>query len=53
MRRRGWLPGLAIPGSRVKKDKRKELVEKLKGTMSDVEYEEFVTEMKEKGVKWK
>ena len=39
--------------SRVKKDKRKELVEKLKGTMSDVEYEEFVTEMKEKGVKWK
>lgn len=39
--------------SRVKKDKRKELVEKLKGTMSDVEYEEFVTELKEKGVKWK
>lgn len=39
--------------SRVKKDKRKELVEKLKGTMSDVEYEEFVTEMKENGVKWK
>lgn len=37
--------------SRVKKDKRKELVEKLKGTMSDVEYEEFVTELKEKGVK--
>ena len=39
--------------SRVKKDKRKELVEKLKGTMSEVEYEEFVTELKEKGVKWK
>lgn len=39
--------------SRVKKDKRKELVEKLKGTMSDVECEEFVTELKEKGVKWK
>ncbi|WP_205573000.1 hypothetical protein [Akkermansia muciniphila] len=39
--------------SRVKKDKRKELVDKLKGTMSDVEYEEFVTELKEKGVKWK
>ena len=39
--------------SRVKKDKRKELVEKLKGTMSDVEYEEFVTELREKGVKWK
>ena len=39
--------------SRVKKDKRKELVEKLKGTMSDVECEEFVTELKEMGVKWK
>lgn len=39
--------------SRVKKDKRKELVEKLKGTMSEVEYEEFVTELKEKGMKWK
>lgn len=39
--------------SRVKKDKRKELVEKLKGTMSEVEYEEFVTELKEKRVKWK
>lgn len=39
--------------SRVKKDKRKDLAEKLKGTMSDVEYEEFVTELKEKGVKWK
>lgn len=39
--------------SRVKKDKRKDLVEKLKGTMSEVEYEEFVTELKEKGVKWK
>mgnify|MGYP002541746994 FL=1 len=39
--------------SRVKKDKRKELVEKLKGTMSEVEYEEFVTELKEKGLKWK
>lgn len=39
--------------SRVKKDKRKELVDKLKGTMSEVEYEEFVTELKEKGVKWK
>ena len=39
--------------SRVKKDKRKDLVEKLKETMSEVEYEEFVTELKEKGVKWK
>lgn len=39
--------------SRVKKDKRKELVEKLKGTMSGSEYEEFVAELKEKGVKWK
>ncbi|QAA37121.1 hypothetical protein [Akkermansia muciniphila] len=39
--------------SRIKKDKRKELVEKLKGTMSEVEYEEFVTELKEKRVKWK
>lgn len=39
--------------SRTKKDKRKELVDKLKGTMSDVEYEEFVADLKEKGVKWK
>ena len=39
--------------SRTKKDKRKELVDKLKGTMSEVEYEEFVAELKEKGVKWK
>lgn len=39
--------------SRMKKDKRKELVEKLKGTMSNVEYEEFVAELKEKGVRWK
>lgn len=39
--------------SRVKKDKRKELVEKLKGTMSDVEYEEFVTELKEMGIRSK
>lgn len=39
--------------SRVKKDKRKELVEKLKETMSDVECEEFVTELKEKGVRLK
>ena len=39
--------------SRIKKDKRKELVDKLKGTMSEVEYEEFVAELKEKGVKWK
>ena len=39
--------------SRTKKDKRKELVDKLKGTMSKVEYEEFVAELKEKGVKWK
>lgn len=39
--------------SRVKKDKRKELVEKLKGTMSDAEYKEFVAELKEKGVKLK
>lgn len=39
--------------SRVKKDKRKELVEKLKKTMSDVECEEFVTELKEKGVRLK
>ena len=39
--------------SRIKKDKRKELVDKLKGTMSEVEYEEFVSELKEKGVKWK
>lgn len=39
--------------SRIKKDKRKELVEKLKGTMSNVEYEEFVAELKEKGVRWK
>lgn len=39
--------------SRVKKDKRKELVEKLKGTMSEAEYEEFVADLKEMGVKWK
>lgn len=39
--------------SRMKKDKRKELVEKLKGTMSNVEYEEFIAELKEKGVRWK
>lgn len=39
--------------SRVKKDKRKELVEKLKGTMREDEYEEFVAELKEKGVRWK
>lgn len=39
--------------SRTKKDKRKELMDKLKGTMSEVEYEEFVAELKEKGVKWK
>lgn len=39
--------------SRTKKDKRKELVDKLKGTMSEVEYEEFVAELKEKRVKWK
>ena len=39
--------------SRTKKDKRKELVDKLKGTISEVEYEEFVAELKEKGVKWK
>lgn len=39
--------------NRTKKDRRKELVDKLKGTMSEVEYEEFVAELKEKGVKWK
>lgn len=39
--------------SRMKKDKRKELVDKLKGTMSEAEYEEFVADLKEMGVKWK